>query len=280
MIYELLRFAHVVGFGLIAAGLLGVFIADLRSRQLTDLALFAEAIRNIGVFYDGLVVPGALLLLASGTWLIIEFYAGWTFLDVPWLGGMVLLFAIEFIEGNTITRVYFVRLLSRATDFTARVSFAYPDDVRAAWDAYQQRQADQMKMVAAELPPASIDKLFFGYEMQGDQKFRPVRVFDDGQKTYIQLPEEVRHREQPSLVVLGKDGKEQLVNYRTRNDYFIVDRLFDRAALILGVGGNQEKVTIERRESKGAWSWFGFGNRTASRSTDSGAMLSGVENVQ
>ncbi|MFO0996222.1 MAG: DUF2269 family protein [Alphaproteobacteria bacterium] len=124
MIYELLRFAHVVGFGLIAAGLLGVFIADLRSRQLTDLALFAEAIRNIGVFYDGLVVPGALLLLASGTWLIIEFYAGWTFLDVPWLGGMVLLFAIEFIEGNTITRVYFVRLrrLTREAVASGRVT--------------------------------------------------------------------------------------------------------------------------------------------------------------
>jgi hypothetical protein len=62
------------------------------------------------VFYDGVVVPGAILLLFSGTWLIVEFYGGWGFLKVPWLAGMVFLFAFEFIEGNTVTRLYFMRL--------------------------------------------------------------------------------------------------------------------------------------------------------------------------
>lgn len=62
------------------------------------------------VFYDGLVVPGALLLLASGTWMMIEFYGGWNFVQVPWLLGMVVLFAFEFVEGNTVTRFYLMRL--------------------------------------------------------------------------------------------------------------------------------------------------------------------------
>jgi hypothetical protein len=85
-------------------------MSDLRSRQLRDLSPFAEMIRSIAVFYDGFVVPGALLLLASGTWMIVEFYGGSSFIAVPWLAGMVLLFAFEFIEGNTITRLYFMRL--------------------------------------------------------------------------------------------------------------------------------------------------------------------------
>jgi hypothetical protein len=72
--------------------------------------VFAEAVRNIALFYDGLVVPGALLLLGSGTWLIVDFYGGWAFVEVPWLAGMVLLFAFEFVEGNTITRLYFMKL--------------------------------------------------------------------------------------------------------------------------------------------------------------------------
>ena len=124
MIYEILRFAHLVGLALIAAGLIGVFMNDLRSRQLRDIRLFAEAVRNIAVFYDGLVVPGALLLLGSGVWLVVEFYGGWEFLGVPWLAGMVLLFAIEFIEGNTITRLYFMRLrrLTRIAVAQATVS--------------------------------------------------------------------------------------------------------------------------------------------------------------
>jgi Predicted integral membrane protein (DUF2269) len=39
------------------------------------------------------------------------FYGGWAFLDTPWLAGMVILFLAEFIEGNTVTRLYFMRLL-------------------------------------------------------------------------------------------------------------------------------------------------------------------------
>ena len=59
------------------------------------------------VFYDGVVVPGALVLLASGAWLIVAFFGGWSFVRIPWLAGMVFLFAFEFVEGNTVTRLYF-----------------------------------------------------------------------------------------------------------------------------------------------------------------------------
>jgi uncharacterized membrane protein len=124
MTYEILKFAHIIGVALLAGGLIGVFVSDLRSRQLRDLTLFAEAVRNIAVFYDGLVVPGALILLASGSWLIVSYYGGWEFLQVPWLVGMVVLFAFEFVEGNTVTRLYFMRLrrLTREAVVQGRVT--------------------------------------------------------------------------------------------------------------------------------------------------------------
>jgi len=122
--YLLLRFAHLIGLMLMSAGLIGVFVADMRSRQVRDVKLLAQAVTFIAVFYDGLVVPGALLLLASGTWLIISYYGGWQFLKVPWLVGMVILFGLDFIEGNTITRLYFMRLrgLARAAVVEGRVT--------------------------------------------------------------------------------------------------------------------------------------------------------------
>jgi hypothetical protein len=67
VIYSLLRFAHLVGLTRMGAGLIGVWISELRSRKVHDLALFAEAVRSIAVFYDGLVVPSAVILFASGT---------------------------------------------------------------------------------------------------------------------------------------------------------------------------------------------------------------------
>lgn len=110
MTYAVLKLVHIIGAILMGAGLIGVWAADLRSRQLRDLSAFSEAVRNIAVFYDGIVVPGALILLVSGTWMIVEFFGGWSFVSVPWLAGMVYLFAFEFIEGNTVTRLYFMRL--------------------------------------------------------------------------------------------------------------------------------------------------------------------------
>lgn len=110
MDYALLKFFHILGAMLIGAGLIGVWITDLRARQLVELKPFAEAVRAIAVFYDGLVIPGAMMLGASGAWMIAKSYGGWDFLHVPWLAGMVALFLFEFVEGNTITRIYFMRL--------------------------------------------------------------------------------------------------------------------------------------------------------------------------
>jgi len=110
MNYELLKLAHIIGAVLIGGGLIGVWLNDLRSRQSRELVRFSESVRNIAVFYDGVVVPGAIVLLISGTWLIVAFYGGWNFISIPWLAGMVFLFVFEFIEGNTVTRIYFMSL--------------------------------------------------------------------------------------------------------------------------------------------------------------------------
>jgi uncharacterized membrane protein len=128
--YSILRFAHLVGFMLIGAGLIGVWITDLRSRQIRDLVLFAEAVRNIAVFYDGIVVPGAIILLISGAWMTAEVWGGWGFMQQPWLAGMIFLFAFEFIEGNTVTRLYFMRL-RRLTNHALAQGCATPELIRA-----------------------------------------------------------------------------------------------------------------------------------------------------
>jgi len=110
MEYLILKYAHILGAILMGAGLIGVWLADLRSRQHRDLIRFSEAVRYITVFYDGVVVPGALILLCSGTWFTIKYYDGLSFIETPWLAGMIFLFAFEFIEGNTVTRLYFMKL--------------------------------------------------------------------------------------------------------------------------------------------------------------------------
>ncbi len=110
MEYLILKYFHIVGAVLMGAGLIGVWLSDLRSRQHRDLIRFSESIRYIAIFYDGVVVPGALVLLFSGSWFTYKYFGGWDFIQTPWLAGMIGLFLFEFIEGNTVTRLYFMKL--------------------------------------------------------------------------------------------------------------------------------------------------------------------------
>ena len=87
---------------------------------------------------------------------------------------------------------------------------------------------------------------FVARDVLVDEIREPVRVFDDGKKTYIQISQAARNREAPVLVVIGADGKQEMVNYRVKDDMYIVDRLFEKAELILGSGKKARKVEIDR----------------------------------
>ena len=157
---------------------------------------------------------------------------------------------------TTDRRAYYIRLISKPDDYVARAAFSYLDDDRHKWD--QQIAAQRMSLSrtneAAAVPAAmiAVEKMNFDYKVRGgNEHIRPLRVFDDGSKTFIQMPAEMQHREAPALVVVSKDGKVEMANYRVQQQTYIVDRLFDRAELVLGAGKKAEKVEISRGKPKG-----------------------------
>jgi len=157
---------------------------------------------------------------------------------------------------TTDRRAYYLRLISKAEDYVARVAFAYPDDDNRKWKEQmaEQKAAEKRDKRPPDVMPAviAVEKMNFAYTIKGgDEHIRPLRVFDDGAKTYIQMPTDMQHREAPVLVVLGTDGKGEMTNYRVRDQMYIVDRLFDRANLVLGAGKKAQKVEISRGEPKG-----------------------------
>ena len=153
---------------------------------------------------------------------------------------------------TTDRRAYYMRLVSKPEEYVARVAFEYPDDEsNRRWQqhAMEQQIAARQGQHSAEVLPAmiAVEKMNFDYKVKGgDEHIRPVRVFDDGAKTFIQMPPEIQHREAPALVVIGTDGKGEMTNYRVKDQTYIVDRLFDRANLVLGSGKKAQKVEITR----------------------------------
>ena len=71
------------------------------------------------------------------------------------------------------------------------------------------------------------------------------------------MPKAMAQTEAPTLMISRKQGRVfkkrglTIVNYRVQGNRYIVDSVFDQAVLIVGVGGNQERITITRTPKAG-----------------------------
>ncbi|WP_018240861.1 P-type conjugative transfer protein TrbG [Ensifer sp. BR816] len=142
---------------------------------------------------------------------------------------------------TTSRRTYHIQLKSHPTQYMARIGFEYPEDVSA-------KLADiNARLEASTIPGANVpaEQLSFSYSVSGRARWRPTRVYSDGQKTYIQFPRRISGQDAPVLFVVS-GGQNRIVNYRMKNNMMIVDYNVDRAVLVSGVGWKQEKVTIRR----------------------------------
>ena len=156
---------------------------------------------------------------------------------------------------TTNRRTYHMRLRSHRQEFMPRVAFIYPEDAAAKWDAVRARENRAMEIRQSRTIPATgeyLGDLDFLYTVTGSASWKPLRVYNDGKKTIIQMPATFAQKEAPVLMVVRKDGgvfssaQTVLVNYRLQADRYIVDAVFDKAVLIAGVGSNQDRVTITR----------------------------------
>jgi P-type conjugative transfer protein TrbG len=149
-------------------------------------------------------------------------------------------------------RTYAIKLVSTQRSWMPLIAFTYPDDTKRQWSSYQQNLAGGA--TASALPTGeNAANLDFDFHLSGDSPtWRPLRVYTDGTKTYIQFPSAVAFGSAPALVGLDNDGSlfsrpsQQMVNYRIAGDRYVVDRVLDHAALVSGVGGGQARVTITR----------------------------------
>ncbi len=147
---------------------------------------------------------------------------------------------------TTNRRTYLLELTSTEKTWMASVSWEYPKDKMLAL----QRQAQAAQSSAPVDTGLSLEKIRFRYAISGSHPpWTPLRAFDDGEKVYIQFPAGIAQGELPPLFVIGVQGDGQLVNYRYRPPYYIVDRLFGAAELRLG-GEKGDIVRIERTDGR------------------------------
>lgn len=142
-------------------------------------------------------------------------------------------------------RTYHIKLRSRRHDYMPGIAFKYPSDLATQWQEYHQK-TKQIQEHSTTSQGINLADLDFNYRIEGcaDCYFKPLRVYNDGAQTIIEMPHTLKRGTAPALLVNGSQGDE-LVNYRVQESKYIVDRLFMHAILINGVGKQQQKVTID-----------------------------------
>jgi P-type conjugative transfer protein TrbG len=147
---------------------------------------------------------------------------------------------------TTDRRSYHLALTSTGGAAMAGLSWTYPQDALIAL----KRSADDAANAAPIAGGLEVDRLRFDYAISGDKPaWRPLRAFDDGRQTFIEFPATLAVGEAPPLFLVARKGEAQLVNYRLRGRYYVVDRLFDAAELRLGTK-HQDMVRINRVGTK------------------------------
>jgi type IV secretion system protein VirB9 len=146
---------------------------------------------------------------------------------------------------TTDRRTYLLDMVANPSAWMASVSWSYPlDKIAALRSAATDAQA--RAPIATEV---ALEQLNFRYAVTGDSPpWRPLRAFDDGAHVFIQFPAAIAQGELPPLFVVGAGGDAQLINYRFRAPYYIVDRLFGAAELRLG-GAKADVVRIARTDN-------------------------------
>ncbi|WP_291982932.1 P-type conjugative transfer protein TrbG [Candidatus Accumulibacter sp. ACC005] len=153
---------------------------------------------------------------------------------------------------TTNRRTYHFRLRSHRTRYMPQVAFTYPEDAMAKWEAIKTREGRERRDNTLPQTGEYLGNLSFDYEVSGSAAWKPLRVYNDGSKTIIQMPSTMAQGEAPTLLVVRQDGglfsddETVMVNYRVQGNRYIVDAVFDKAILIAGVGSGQDRVTIQK----------------------------------
>ena len=142
---------------------------------------------------------------------------------------------------TTNRRTYYLTLVSNYNNPMLRIGFLYPQDPQ---QIFATAAIGHGMRSDSPLPDTAIDKLDFNYRLSGDRGLQPVRVFNDGAHTYLQMPQGIR--EVPVLFAVGSDGSDTLVNYRFTGQYYVVDGVPEGIALVEGSGKHQRRALVTR----------------------------------
>ncbi len=140
---------------------------------------------------------------------------------------------------TTDQRVYHLVLQSTDSSYMAAVNWNYPNNMVTYASSNASPLANPFA-AATSSPSINLNNLDFNYAFSISEGSKPdwypVRIFNDGKQTYIQLPATYTAAQMPVLYVADNNGNYgTMVNWRYRAPYIITDVVLQQARLQTGV---------------------------------------------
>jgi type IV secretion system protein VirB9 len=129
-------------------------------------------------------------------------------------------------------------------DMVFSVRFIYPDTGSSG--AVQ-------KFATADNGPDLSDpsKYNFNYTISGPEFIAPIKIFDDGEFTYLEFKD--KNAEIPAIYWVDSNNQDVLINYRISGKYLVIERVSDRFTLRHGADVGcifNEALRAERKKGR------------------------------
>ena len=138
----------------------------------------------------------------------------------------------------------------RDKDLVFVLRFKYPENARNNGLAYNSTY------IPAPDFEENMHKYNFNYKLTGPDTVSPVKIFDDGEFTFFEFQD--KNAEVPAFFHVNSDASEELINYRVKGNYIVVERVSSRFTLRRGsdvVCVYNERRPFRKKEKK----WYQSG---------------------
>lgn len=138
-------------------------------------------------------------------------------------------------------RTYYFELYAEETTdirdpaMVFNVKFIYPDEVADSDNPHIKNYGSSISGETIIPDLAHPERLNFNYSISGHEEVAPIKIYDDGEFTYMQFRD--RNNEIPAILAVDEDLRESMVNFKTHpknTNLIIIEQVFRKLTLRSG----------------------------------------------
>ena len=119
----------------------------------------------------------------------------------------------------------------RDEEMTFTAKFIYPNEIsEAALFTFGSDDDDERNEDIANIAEEEINR---NYSFSGSSDVAPLQIFDDGEFTFFEFKD--KNAELPAIFSVDRFGNEELVNFRVKGNYLVIEKVVQQFTLRRGV---------------------------------------------